>query len=154
MVTSMDEVLPPSSSPLGAWVRERLRGEPVAWLTTIDRHGAAQPNPVWFVWDGATILVYNLATAHRLVNIRRQPQVTIHLETHGRGGDAIVLIGVAEIVPDERSADQHAAFLHKYRERMDLSPQRWAERFPVAVRIRPTRFRGYHQAGPDRPGVA
>jgi hypothetical protein len=52
------------------------------------------------------------------------------------------------------TSTQHAAFLDKYRARMDLSPQRWAERFPVALRIRPTHFRGYHQAGPDRPGIA
>ena len=149
----MEHVLPPPSTSLGAWVHERLRQDPIAWLTTVDAGGVAQPNPVWFLWDGESILVYNLATARRLVNIRTRPQVTLHLDSHGRDGDAVVLIGVAEIVPDEPAADQHATFLDKYRERMDMSPKRWAQHFPVAVRIRPTRFRGYHAAGPDRPGV-
>jgi PPOX class probable F420-dependent enzyme len=135
------------------WVRERLRQERIAWLTTVDAAGIAQPNPVWFQWDGDSILVYNLRTARRLVNIRRRPQVTLHLDSHGRDGDAVVLTGVAEIVADEPPADQQPAFLAKYRDRMSTGPQVWAQHFPVAVRIRPTQFRGYHEAGPDRPGI-
>lgn len=148
-----DEVLPETSTVLGAWVRERLREEPIAWLTTVDARDVAQPNPVWFLWDGESILVYNLAKARRLVHIRRRPQVTIHLDSHGRDGDAVVLIGVAEIVPQEPPADQQPAFVDKYRDRMDIDPERWARKFPVALRIRPARFRGYHEAGPDQPGV-
>jgi PPOX class probable F420-dependent enzyme len=139
---------------LGAWVRERLRTESIAWLTTVDDDGVAQPNPVWFLWEGESILVYNIAAARRLLNISRRPQVTLHLETHGVGGDAVVLIGVAVIAPDEPPADQHAAFLAKYGERMQMGPKRWAQSFPVAIRIRLTRFRGYHEAGPERPGVS
>ena len=147
------EVLPGASTPLGAWVRERLREDPIAWLTTVDARDVAQPNPVWFLWDGESILVYNLAKARRLVHIRRRPQVTIHLDTHGQGGDAVVLIGVAEIVPHEPPADKQPAFFSKYRDRMDIGPEQWARTFPVALRIRLARFRGYHKAGPDRPGV-
>ena len=148
-----DEVLPEASTVFGVWVRERLREEPIAWLTTVDARGVAQPNPVWFVWDRESILVYNLARALRLLHIRRRPQVTIHLDTYGRDGDTIILIGAAEIVPHEPPADQQPAFLEKYRDRMDMDPRRWARKFPVALRIRPARFRGYHEASPDRPGV-
>jgi PPOX class probable F420-dependent enzyme len=152
-VPMMDQVLPSVSTRLGTWVRERFHHDPIAWLTTVDADGVAQPNPVWFLCDGEPILVYNLATARRLVNIRRRPHVTFHLDSHGRDGDAVVLIGVAEIVPEEPPADQNSAFLDRYRKRMDMGPKRWAEYFPVALRIRPTRFRGYHDAGPGRPGV-
>ena len=31
---------------------ERLRGEQVAWLTTVRADGQAQSSPVWFLWDG------------------------------------------------------------------------------------------------------
>jgi len=117
-------VLPDASSPLGVWVRQRLRDDPLAWLTTVDSCGIAQPNPVWFLWDGDSILVYNLPSAHRLSHVRRRPQVTRHRDSHVCGGDAVVLIGAAEIVTDEPTA------------------------------IRPIRFRGFHQAGPNDPGVA
>ncbi len=148
-----DEVLPAATSLLGRWVRERLREEPIAWLTTVDARGLAQPNPVWFLWHGGSILVYSLPYAHRLIHIQRRPQVTIHLDTHGQDGDAVVLIGTADIVPGEPPADQQPAFLEKYRDRMNMSPAEWASRFRVAIRIRLTQFRGFHKAGPGQPGV-
>ncbi len=148
-----DDVLPAASSGLGAWVRERLRRDPIAWLTTVDPRGIAQPNPVWFLWDGDSILVYNLPHARRLVHIRKRPHVTFHLDTRGQDGDAVVLIGRAAIVTDEPPADERPAFVEKYRDRMDMSPTEWARRFPVALRIRPTKFRGFHEAGPGRDGV-
>ncbi len=44
--------LPDEATPFGNRVRERLRGESVAWLTTTaDR--MPQPNPVWFICEGA-----------------------------------------------------------------------------------------------------
>jgi PPOX class probable F420-dependent enzyme len=148
-----EDVLPEASRPLGVWVRERLREEKIAWLTTVDAAGVAQPNPVWFLWDGESILVYNLATARRLAHIKCRPEVTLHLDNYGQDGDAIVLIGVAEIVADEPPADRQPAFLEKYSERMRMDQERWARMFPVVVRIRPTRFRGYHRASPDQQGV-
>src|SRR2546425_9000193 len=140
-MTVTDEVLPAASSLLGVWVRERLRDEPIAWLTTVDARGVAQPNPVWYLWDGGSILVYNVPYARRLSHVRRRPQVTLHLDTHGQDGDAVVLIGTAEIVPGEPPADQQPALLKKYRDRMDMSRAEWASRFPVAIRIRPVQFR-------------
>lgn len=80
--------LPPVDTPLGGWVRERLREEHLAWLIAVDARGVAQPNPVWFLWQGDSVLIYNGATAKRLTHIRRQPLVTLHLDTYGRGGDA------------------------------------------------------------------
>lgn len=147
------DVLPPSSSELGAWVRERLRAEPIAWLTTVDARGVAQPNPVWFLWDGGSILVYNLPRARRLVHIRERPAVTVHLDTYGRDGDALILIGTAALAPDEPLADRQPAFREKYDDRMDMDWTDWAKRFPVALRIRPTRCRSFHEAGPGRRGV-
>ncbi len=153
MKAMMEQVLPAPSTLLGEWVRERLHQEPIAWLTTVDASGVAQPNPVWFLWDGESLLIYNIATARRLVHIRQRPQVTFYLDTHGVAGDAVVLIGVVEVAPDEPPADQHPMFMDKYRDRMDMDPKGWAQYFPVVLRIRPTRFRGYHEAGPGRPGV-
>jgi PPOX class probable F420-dependent enzyme len=146
-------VLPPSDTPLGAWVRQRLRDDPIAWLTTIDSRGIAQPNPVWYVWEGDSVLIYNIATARRLANIRRRPDVTLHLDTYGRSGDSIVLIGKAEVVSDVPAANQHPEFMAKYESRMSMPAHRWAEMFPAALRIRVTRFRGFHNARPTEPGL-
>jgi hypothetical protein len=50
--------------------------------------------------------------------------------------------------------DRHPAFLAKYHDQMGDGPAEWARIFTVAMRIRPTRFRGFHEAGPNHPGVA
>ncbi len=95
-----NDVLPPPSTQFGTWVRKCLREEPIAWLTTVDMRGVPQPNPVWFVWDGESILIYNLPNARRLGHLRRRVKVSLHLDTHGQDGDAIILSGSAEISPE------------------------------------------------------
>ena len=47
------------STPFGKRIAERLETEIMVWLTTVAPDGAPQPNPVWFLWDGSTLLVYS-----------------------------------------------------------------------------------------------
>ena len=47
------------STDFGQRVARRLREERIIWLITIDAQQVAQPVPVWFWWDGETILIYN-----------------------------------------------------------------------------------------------
>ncbi len=141
------DVLPPGSTPLGAWVRERLREERIAWLTAVDPRRVAQPNPVWFLWEDDSILIYNGPTARRLEHIRARPRVTLNLETHGRGGEAIVLTGDAAISADTPPAHQHADFMAKYGEALSMPPQTWSDMFSVPLRIRLLRFRGFLLTG-------
>lgn len=48
---------------------ERLRAEPVAWLTTVRADGQAQSTPVWFLWDGDTFLLYSQPDAQHVRNV-------------------------------------------------------------------------------------
>jgi hypothetical protein len=149
----IDPVLPAATTLLGAWVRERLREEPIAWLTTVDADGIAQP-PIRSGSCGTASRSWFITARMRGgSSTSGLGQVTFHLDSHGRDGDGVVLIGVAEIVPDEPRADQQSAFVDKYRDRMEGGPQRWAQSFPVPLRIHLTRFRGFHMAGPGRQGV-
>ena len=34
-------------------VEERLRSEPIMWMTTVTPDGRPQPSPIWFLWSGA-----------------------------------------------------------------------------------------------------
>ena len=54
-----DDVFPDPSTPFGQRVQRRLRDEQVIWLTTVGADGTPQPNPVWFLVDGTTVVVYN-----------------------------------------------------------------------------------------------
>src|SRR2546421_3570356 len=90
-------VLPDASTPFGQRVEKRLAEEVVVWLTTVGADGTPQPNPVWFLWDGESFLVYNL-DVHRVRHVRERPRVTLNFDTDGKGGDVLVVTGRAELV--------------------------------------------------------
>jgi len=137
-----DELLPDPSTPFGERVARRLRDDPVVWLTTVGAGGAPRPNPVWFLWDGETFLVYNAAHARRLRHIVARPLVALNFDRDD-AGSVIVANGLAALSPGEPPAHRAPAFMAKYGPRMAMGPERWAEAFPVALRVRPMRVRGH-----------
>jgi PPOX class probable F420-dependent enzyme len=140
------DVLPDPATPFGTRVRDRLTDEVVGWLSTVGADGTPQPNPVWFVWDGATsVLVYNRPTANRLAHLRRLPRWSLNFDGDGQGGDIVVLTGSATIVDDAPAAFENGAYLAKYRGRMTRvsgSPEQFAVDYPVALRLTIQRVRG------------
>ncbi|MBI2997646.1 MAG: pyridoxamine 5'-phosphate oxidase family protein [Deltaproteobacteria bacterium] len=47
------------STRFGWHVNRRLRQEKIIWLTTVDSNNTPQPRPVWFHWDGQTVLIFS-----------------------------------------------------------------------------------------------
>ncbi|HWE60511.1 MAG TPA: TIGR03667 family PPOX class F420-dependent oxidoreductase [Chloroflexota bacterium] len=142
----MANPLPDPSTPFGERVLRRLREERVIWLTTVDSSGTPQPNPVWFFWDGETLLVYNRPDAKRLQHIRRNPRVSLNFDSDGSGGDIVVLSGEARVNPDGAPASMEAAYLEKYRAEIpeiDRTPESLAAEYSVALRISITKVRGF-----------
>ena len=142
----MNAVLPDPATRFGARVVQRLRDDTVIWLTTVAADGTPQPNPVWFLWDGHTVLVYNQPTAKRLVHVRRHPKVALHFDSNGQGGDIIVITGEARLSPQEPPADQVPGYVDKYGDliaRIGHDPASMAAAYSVALRITPARVRGF-----------
>lgn len=141
------DVLPDPDSDFGQRVRSRLGDDQVIWLTTVGADGTPQPNPVWFLWDGAaTLLIYNMASANRLGHIASRPQVSLHLDGDGHGGDIVVLAGYAELAPQSPAPHEQAAYLAKYREPMTQvsgSPEAFSAAYPVALAVQVSRVRGH-----------
>jgi PPOX class probable F420-dependent enzyme len=139
-------VLPDPSTPFGERVRARLRDDVVIWLTTVGDDGTPQPNPVWFLWDGETFLVYNLADAHRLRHVRARPRVSLNFDGNGKGGDIVVVTGRAEVEEGAPLAHEVPEYVAKYGERATAiagSPEAFAAAYPVALRVHPVRVRGH-----------
>ena len=137
--------LPDPQTPFGERVARHLSDDLVVWLTTTGSDGTPQPNLVWFLWDGETFLVYNLAGAARLDHLARNPRISLNFAGNGRGGDIVVFTGVATFAPDEPAADQNPAYLAKYQARIAASfgtPANFAARYPTAIRITPSKLRG------------
>jgi len=134
------------STEFGARVARHLREEIVVWLTTVSATGAPLPMPVWFHWDGAdSVAMYSRETA-RVRNIDGNPRVSLNFTGDGRGGDIVVLSGIAELGGGLPPADRFPGYLATYDShiaRLGLTPESFAERYRVPVRIRVTRVRGH-----------
>jgi PPOX class probable F420-dependent enzyme len=134
------------STEFGARVARHLRGEIVVWLTTVTPAGAPLPMPVWFVWDGAESVSMYSQPGARVRNIEANPHVTLNFHGDGRGGDIVVLSGNAAIDRDAPPADQAPDYLSKYDEhiaRIGMTPETFAERYSMPVRIELNRLRGH-----------
>jgi PPOX class probable F420-dependent enzyme len=130
----------------GARVARHLREEIVAWMTTITPAGEPLPMPVWFVWDGGELVRMHSRRSARLRNIQANPHVSLNFSGDGRGGDIVVLSGTASAGGDLPQADRDPEYLEKYRDhipRVGMTPETFAQRYEVPVRIRLSRLRGH-----------
>lgn len=140
------DVFPDPSTRFGARVRRRLLDEKVIWFTTVGADGTPQPNPVWFLAEDDTLLIYNRPDAFRLTHIRRNPRVTLNFDGDGQGGDIIVLSGTAEILDDQPLAHEIPSYMDKYASsavRVSGDVAAFAAAYPIAVKVRIDRVRGF-----------
>ena len=141
-----DRLVIDQGTEFGARVAGHLREEIVVWLTTVTPAGSPLPSPVWFIWDGGeSVVMYSMPGA-RVRNVEANPRVTLNFGGDGGGGDIVVLSGEAVIDKDAAPADQHGEYRAKYDEhiaRIGMTPETFAQRYSVPVRIQLTRLRGH-----------
>jgi PPOX class probable F420-dependent enzyme len=133
------------STALGKQALRLLREERVLWLTTVGPDGTPQPRPVWFTWEGDSILVYSEPKARKIAHLERNPKVAVHFNTDREGSEVTVLTGTARIDRGAPRADQHREYLDKYRQGitdLDMTPEGFADDYSVPIRISLTRLRG------------
>ena len=141
-----DDFLPDPATPFGERVRRRLREDVVIWLTTVGSDLTPQPNPVWFLWESESLLVYNRSTAHRLQHVRTRPRVSLNFDGDRRGGDIVVLAGSAEVAGGEPAPHEHEAYVAKYgamMTRVSRNLEEFSRQYPVPLRVRGLRVRGW-----------
>ena len=139
----MPDTLDPATDD-GARVLRRLETELIAWLTTVNPDGQPQASPIWFLWEGDEILLYSMTRAPRNGNVDDRPLVAFNLEAGADGEDVVSVEGEARIVPDEPPASANPTYLAKYQRMFDAygwTPEWFAGRYSVPIRIRPTRWR-------------
>ena len=130
----------------GARVARRLANDLVIWLTTVRANMTPDPSVVWFWWDGKALLIYSKPNTQKLRNIARNPNVALHFDGDGRGGDIIVITGTAHVDEDALPANQIPAYAEKYAERMQnnrMTAESFARAYSVAIRVTPTKLRGH-----------
>src|SRR5437762_2879542 len=77
----------------------RLRDDLIVWFTSVRADGRPHSFPVWFWWDGATILVYS-RPGQKIRNIQQNPAVVLTVDDTKGGEDVVIIEGQAELVDD------------------------------------------------------
>ncbi len=123
-------------------VETRLKRELVIWIATAGRDGHPHVVPVWFWWDGKSILVYAVP-GQKVRDIQANPNVALHLNTDPVGEDVVRIDGIATIDPKQPPAYKVPNYVRKYREQIqgfDWTPKVFSDQYHVAIRVKPTRF--------------
>lgn len=135
------------SSKFGRKAKRYLDQQYVVWLTTVGSDLAPQPRPVWFIWEGATFLIFSKPDAHKVRHLAAHPKVALHFNTDKTGDqDVIVFIGTAVIDANASPAHEMPAYLKKYRtgiRDLGMTPEEFSREYSVAIRVTPTTLRGW-----------
>lgn len=134
------------STEFGSRVARRLREDLVIWLVTVDSKLTPQPTPVWFLWGGASFLIYSQPNTAKLRNIAQHPNVALHLDGDEAGDNIFVFAGEARVDAEAPLADKVDAYVEKYRvglEHLKLTAAQFAQEYSVALRVTPARLRGH-----------
>ncbi|HLX39811.1 MAG TPA: pyridoxamine 5'-phosphate oxidase family protein [Ktedonobacteraceae bacterium] len=133
------------TSERAAHVTERLTNDLITWLTTVRPDGRPHTVPVWFLWDGATILIFR-ATKVKVHELKQNPNVTLALDPSNIGNDIVVIEGTAELVDDVDITTTLPAFARKYGallKDMGWTAESMAPNYPHAVRVTPVKILGF-----------
>lgn len=130
----------------GRKAKRRLKNEQEIWLTTAGADGTPQPRPVWFWWDGDTILIYSQTHAHKLKHIAANRNVALNFNTGNADADVVVFLGTAAIDRETPLPHKHKQYFKKYRSGiagLNMTPEQFGAEYPVAIRITPNKLRGF-----------
>jgi PPOX class probable F420-dependent enzyme len=141
-----DSPLIDPSTPYGARVTAHLRDDLVVWFTTVSPSGTPNPSVVWFLWDGDREVVMYSKESPRVRNLSANPRVALNFRTDELGGDVVIFNGEARVDPSAPPCHQVPEYLAKYAEHIDgleMTPEKFAEEYHVAVRVTLDRVRGF-----------
>ncbi len=130
----------------GKRAENRLQNEQVIWLVTVNERGVPQPSPVWFHWDGESIVIHSQPNTPKVKAIRANPNVALHFNATSTGGDVIVIGGTATLVNEGQVSTPGPAYAAKYEAGyagLGLTNDTFAASYSQLMRVEPTSLRGF-----------
>jgi PPOX class probable F420-dependent enzyme len=124
--------------PKGAHIDARLRAEPIIWLSSVRPDGSPHLVPVWFLWDGAAILIFSKPRAQKVRNLRHNPQVMLALDSADEGEDIVLLNGLAELLganAPQSTLPEYAAKYAALMERINITAASMAKEYTQTIRV-------------------
>jgi PPOX class probable F420-dependent enzyme len=130
------------NNPKHVHIDQRLRSEPIIWLSTVRADGRPHLVPVWFLWDGSTILIFSQPDNQKIRNLRQNVNVALALEATNDGEDVAIFEGTAALL-DEKTADLiTSAYIEKYgkmMEAMGWQAEGMAASYSQPIHVTPTK---------------
>jgi len=129
-----------------AHIDQRLRSDPIIWLSTVRRDGRPHTVPVWFLWDGSTILIFSQPDNLKIRNLRTNSNVSLALDDTDDGSDVVVVEGKAELLAEPSSNLNIPAYFEKYGtsiQDMGQTLESMAKVYSQPIRITPAKFVGW-----------
>ena len=133
-------------SEFGKRTDARLRREVICWLTTIRPDGTPVPVPVWFLWDGSSIVIFSQPETGKIRNLAHSPRAAVNLNSSPGGGEIVVLRGEAHVDRSIAPADATPAYLEKYHAEiagLGMTPASFALDYSVPIRFAPEKITGF-----------
>jgi PPOX class probable F420-dependent enzyme len=130
----------------GRHAEQRLRSNIIAWLTTVGSDGRPYTSPIWFLWDGNTILIFSQPQRQKIRNLRKNPRVTLALDDTKQGEDVVIVEGTAELLDDPEISVILPAYVAKYGtliQNMEWTPEAMAADYSLGIRVTPTKFKSW-----------
>ncbi len=126
------------NSEAGQKLAERLRKELVIWLTTVRPDGTPMPTPVWFIWEGETVLIFSQPNTFKLRNLAANSKASLNLNSDEWGGEVVVFSGTVTVEKGAPLASESDAYIDKYREEiknLQMAPENFARDYSVMLRF-------------------
>jgi PPOX class probable F420-dependent enzyme len=137
--------MPDFNSKIGRTIKRRLKQEQIIWLTTVDAHETPQPRPVWFHWDGETVLIFSQSEGAKVRHITRNSRVALNFNTDSDGGAVGVLIGEAQILREPVEPKRMKVYLSKYEQgikSLGMTLEAMTQSYPIAICVTSHSIRG------------
>ncbi len=124
-----------------------LRTEEVLWLSTFGTDGFPGLVPIWFSWDGTSILLASKPHAEKVADMRAKPRVMVALGNAEEDFDVGLIEAHAEL-PDTPVAaflpESHWAKYASDLAAIGLTREEYLRSYSQAVRLVPVRYLGWH----------
>lgn len=125
-----------------AHIDQRLREELIVWLNTVRPDGRPHAVAVWFLWDGASFLIFSKPNNQKLRNIEHNAHVLLAVDNTREGADPIAIEGTATLLAPGEADTTAGAYVEKYGEHIKgigFTPEGMAAVYSQGIRIVPTR---------------
>ena len=130
------------SQPRHAHADERLRNDLMIWLSTVRPDGRPHLVPVWFLWDGARILIFSKVD-QKIKNLGSNKRVMLALDDTKGGDDVVMVEGEAALLERGSVTPALAAYAEKYEAKLaqfGWTGESMGREYTEPISITPTKF--------------